>query len=55
MAMGAFGQYIVVLPAIDLVVAHKTAAPGNRDVSQNEFLTVLEMIAGARIKRETPR
>lgn len=31
-ATGAFGQFITVLPAIDMVVAHKTQAPGGGNV-----------------------
>ncbi|MBL8229734.1 MAG: serine hydrolase [Bryobacterales bacterium] len=51
-ARGAVGQYIVVLPALDTVVAHKTV-PGRhpdgsaRGVSGQDFQTVLAMIASA--------
>ena len=48
--MGAIGQYIVVLPALDLVVAHKTV-PGGREVSTGEFLTVLELLVSAAAPR----
>ncbi len=51
---GAIGQHIAVLPALDLVVAHKTA-PGQRDaegrsltVSHPQFLQVLEVLVRAR-------
>jgi CubicO group peptidase (beta-lactamase class C family) len=44
-AMGAFGQYITVLPALDIVVAHKTL-PVNRNVSQTELLELLDRVVG---------
>ena len=47
-AMGAFGQYIVVMPALDLVVAHKTIPGNNRDVSLGEFLAALDLIVRAK-------
>jgi CubicO group peptidase (beta-lactamase class C family) len=52
-AHGAVGQHIVVLPALDLVVAHKTA-PGRRDatgrlltVSHRDFRQVLDVLVRA--------
>jgi CubicO group peptidase (beta-lactamase class C family) len=44
-AMGAYGQYITVMPALDMVIAHKTV-PVNRQVSQAELLGLLDRIAG---------
>lgn len=51
--LGAIGQHIVVLPKLDLVVAHKTS-PGQRDaegrprsVSHPEFLRVLDVLVRA--------
>jgi CubicO group peptidase (beta-lactamase class C family) len=46
--IGAVGQYITVVPALDLVVAHKTV-PGERQVSTGEFLTVLDLIVRAKV------
>lgn len=50
---GAIGQHIVVMPALDIVVAHKTS-PGQRDstgaarsVSHARFLQVLQLLARA--------
>ena len=37
-ASGAMGQFITVLPAIDLVVAHKTQAPGGGNVRPEDYL-----------------
>jgi CubicO group peptidase (beta-lactamase class C family) len=45
--LGAVGQHITVLPALDLVVAHKTR-PGGRSVSHPEFLAVLDLLVRAR-------
>jgi CubicO group peptidase (beta-lactamase class C family) len=47
--LGAVGQHITVLPALDLVVAHKTRpGQGNRSVSHPEFLQVLDLLVKAR-------
>ena len=45
---GAFGQYITVLPAIDMVVAHKTAIPPQKQTGWNEYLGILMRLVGAR-------
>jgi CubicO group peptidase (beta-lactamase class C family) len=37
-ASGAFGQFITVLPALDLVVAHKTQAPSKLNVTPQQYL-----------------
>lgn len=47
-AQGAFGQFIAVLPALDLVVAHKTIPGENRNVGGGEFLTLLDLIIRAK-------
>ena len=49
---GAGGQYIAVLPRLDLVVAHKTnlARTKNKPVSTDQFLEVLDMLVAARRK-----
>ena len=51
---GAIGQHIIVVPKLDLVVAHKTR-PGQRDaagralsVSHPQFLEVLDVLVRAR-------
>lgn len=46
--LGAVGQHIAVLPALDLVVAHKTRPGQDRSVSHPEFLAVLELLVRAR-------
>ena len=43
-AYGAFGQFITILPALDMVVAHKTWPAGN--VSLNEYLRLLNLLTG---------
>jgi CubicO group peptidase (beta-lactamase class C family) len=45
-AMGANGQYILVLPALDLVIAHKVDFDDDetRHVSPGEFHTILQML-----------
>jgi CubicO group peptidase (beta-lactamase class C family) len=50
---GAIGQHIVVIPKLDLIVAHKTA-PGQRDASgrtrtvpHSEFVEVIGVLIGA--------
>jgi CubicO group peptidase (beta-lactamase class C family) len=37
-ASGAFGQFITVIPSLDLVVAHKVQAPSDRNVSADDYL-----------------
>ncbi|HKS07105.1 MAG TPA: serine hydrolase [Gemmatimonadaceae bacterium] len=49
-ALGAFGQMILVVPNLDLVVVHKTA-PESGDVSEVQFFDVVESLLGARTKR----
>jgi len=43
---GAIGQYITVLPALDMVVAHK-ARPGGADVSWSEYQELLDGLVAA--------
>lgn len=45
-AMGAFGQYITVLPAMNVVIAHKVdyEKDGTPQVTPSEFHTILQMI-----------
>ncbi len=43
-AQGAHGQYITILPALDMVVAHKTLSTG--DVSEKDYLRFLDLLTG---------
>ena len=51
-AEGAFGQYILVVPKLDMVVAHKVVARGgpseNPNVTLTQFETLVRAIASAR-------
>lgn len=46
-ALGAYGQQILVMPALDLVVVHKTVPGADRRVTHEEFLEVVAMLVGA--------
>jgi CubicO group peptidase (beta-lactamase class C family) len=46
--LGAVGQQIAVLPALDLVVAHKTRPGEGRSVSHQEFMDVLDLFVRSR-------
>lgn len=54
LAAGAGGQFIAVLPALDLVVTHKTVPGRGRDVSAGRFLTILDLIVTAKTGRTEP-
>ena len=41
-AIGAYGQYITVLPELDMVVAHKSCPPGK--VSQSDYFHLLNLL-----------
>jgi CubicO group peptidase (beta-lactamase class C family) len=45
--LGAVGQHITVLPALDLVVAHKTAPRPGKSVSHEQYLEVLQLLVAA--------
>lgn len=45
---GAVGQFITVLPKLDLVVAHKTVPGGNRNVSGAQYRELLDLLVNAR-------
>jgi len=50
-ARGMYGQYITVLPKLDMVVAHKRAlrpGTGNPSVTWPQYMELLRMLAGAR-------
>jgi CubicO group peptidase (beta-lactamase class C family) len=49
--LGAVGQHITVLPALDLVVAHKTV-PGGASVSHPQYLEVLALLVRAHCGRQ---
>jgi CubicO group peptidase (beta-lactamase class C family) len=46
---GAIGQFITVLPALDMVVAHKTRQ-GAASVSRQQYLSILDAVIGAKCK-----
>jgi CubicO group peptidase (beta-lactamase class C family) len=47
-AQGAFGQYITVLPAVNLVIAHKTRPDRGKDTPLAEYLGVVDIVLRAR-------
>ncbi|MBE0676766.1 MAG: serine hydrolase [Bacteroidales bacterium] len=49
MARGAIGQYITVLPAADMVIAHKTDAVYGRSSTWKTYYRLLQMITDARL------
>ena len=49
-ARGAMGQYITVIPELDMVVAHKTDKVYGRSTKWDQYYKVLNMIVGAKIK-----
>lgn len=52
--VGAVGQYIVVLPALDMVVVHKTVPGQGRGVAHGDFWDVLELVADTWCGTECP-
>jgi CubicO group peptidase (beta-lactamase class C family) len=53
--LGAVGQHITVLPALDLVVSHKTVPGGGRSVSHPQYLRVLDVLVKAHCGSACPR
>jgi CubicO group peptidase (beta-lactamase class C family) len=47
-AMGAVGQYITVLPKLDMVIAHKTKPGDGRNVGLDQYLGFLDRVLAAR-------
>jgi len=45
--LGAVGQHILVMPALDLVVVHKTQPGENRSVPHDQFLEVVRLLVEA--------
>jgi CubicO group peptidase (beta-lactamase class C family) len=53
-ARGAYGQYIMVIPRLDMVIAHKRAlrrGQQNQSVSWGQFMEAVRMVVGARCPR----
>jgi CubicO group peptidase (beta-lactamase class C family) len=46
-AWGVGGQYITVVPKLDMVVAHKTDTAGQKAVTARQYGLVLRMIVAA--------
>ena len=46
-ARGAYGQYIGVIPVLDMVIAHKTAVPPQRFVSLSQYRKIIEHVIRA--------
>jgi CubicO group peptidase (beta-lactamase class C family) len=53
--LGAIGQHILVMPALDLVVAHKTQPGDGQGVSHNQFLEVVALLVRAHCANACPR
>jgi CubicO group peptidase (beta-lactamase class C family) len=47
-AIGAFGQYITVIPNLDLVIAHKVVHVANEDVSVPTYRHLVDLIVASR-------
>ena len=43
-ASGAFGQFITVIPRLNLVIAHKTVYPSNRNTTPEQYFKILDKI-----------
>jgi CubicO group peptidase (beta-lactamase class C family) len=52
--LGALGQHILVMPTLDVVVAHKTRPRQDRSVSHGEFVQVLDLLLKARCGAACP-
>ncbi|MDB5284747.1 MAG: class beta-lactamase-related serine hydrolase, partial [Bacteroidota bacterium] len=51
-AIGAYGQFITVIPKLDIVVAFKTKSTYERATSPDRFLQVLDKLIACRENRE---
>ena len=49
-ASGAYGQYITVIPKLNMVIAHKTAVPPGRNVSSDEYKRIVELLIDSKIQ-----
>jgi CubicO group peptidase (beta-lactamase class C family) len=48
--LGAVGQYILVLPKLDLVIAHKTVPGDDRSVTGPQFMDTVRLLVAARCR-----
>jgi CubicO group peptidase (beta-lactamase class C family) len=48
-ARGAIGQYITVLPALGMVISHKTNAKYSRSTSWGSYERLIELIVDAKL------
>jgi CubicO group peptidase (beta-lactamase class C family) len=46
--IGAIGQFITVLPRLDMVIAHKTAPQAGGQVGRSQYLDLLDLVVSAR-------
>jgi hypothetical protein len=53
--LGAVGQHITVMPALDLVVSHKTVPGPGRSVSHEQYMRVLDVLVKAHCGSACPR
>jgi CubicO group peptidase (beta-lactamase class C family) len=53
--LGAVGQHITVMPALDLVVSHKTVPGAGRSVSHEQYMRVLDVLVKAHCGSACPR
>lgn len=51
-ACGMFGQYITVIPKLDMVVAHKSAKNGQHPTNGGDYRDLLRMICNGAIKTD---
>lgn len=49
-ASGAYGQYITIIPKLDLVIAHKTKAEYGRQTSMDIYLRIIDKLLSAKMK-----
>ncbi len=49
-ASGAYGQYITIIPKLDLVIAHKTKAEYGRQTSMDIYLRIIDKLLSAKLK-----
>ncbi len=51
-ATGAFGQFITVIPKLDLVIAHKTKYEYGRETSTEVYLQIVDKLISAKLKNK---
>ncbi|HKO80392.1 MAG TPA: serine hydrolase [Chitinophagaceae bacterium] len=49
-ASGAFGQYITIIPKLDLVIAHKTKSEYGRQTPMDVYLRIIDKLLSAKLK-----